>query len=162
MTFAQVQPSNTGTAAFDLRRLLLTEHAHLEQLFEDLIAAFRAGDRQASAALWTTFENDFESHMALEEQLIFPEFAKLEPAEAAALTREHAAIRACLSELRPGVYLHCTNVDAVESFIRVLEEHAKREDALMYRWARRNLRQNVQAMIRSQLLGGVRRLLHLM
>jgi len=159
MKYAHEQPRHAGTPAVDVQTLLLREHAQLETLFEELVTAFRAGDREESAALWTAFESDLEAHMALEEKLILPDFAKVDAGEAAALAREHAAIRTSLSELGVGVDLHCTNLDAVDAFIRLLKAHAKRENALMYRWTRENLREGVEASMRPRLLGGVRKLL---
>ena len=159
MKYGQEQSTSTGAPAVDVQTLLRREHAQLETLFEELVTAFRAGDREESAALWNAFESDLEAHMVLEEKLILPEFAKVDAAEAAQLAGEHAAIRTSLSELGIGVDLHCTNLDAVEAFIRLLKAHAKREDALMYRWARKNLRAGVEATTRPRPVGGVRKLL---
>jgi hemerythrin-like domain-containing protein len=143
------QPTITGAAAADLRTLLMKDHARLEKLFQALVAAFRSGDRDEAAALWNEFESGLERHMALEDRLILPHFAKVHPAEAAALVREHALIRNSVSELGIGVDLHCTNADTVERFVRALNDHAKREDNLMYPWARANLDAAVRTSIRA-------------
>lgn len=104
-------------------------------------------------------DSGLELHLALEERLILPEFAKVDPVEAEVLTREHVAIRTSLTELGIGVDLHCTNSELVERFIGVLEDHAKREEALMYRWARANLPQSAQVTVRSRLIAAVHELL---
>lgn len=91
--------------------------------------------------------------------MILPEFAKIDPAEAAALLREHAEIRTSLSQLGIGVDLHCTNLEVVEDFLRRLGAHAQREDALMYRWARKHLREGVPAATGPKRVGGMRKLL---
>ena len=137
--------------AVDVRALLVEDHARLEKLFNELAATFRGGDRDECATLWNAFDSSLEAHMALEEQLILPEFAKADPKEAAALAREHVAIRSSLGELGIGVDLHCTNADAVEYFLRILKDHAKREEALMYRWAQSNLRQGLKASTQARL-----------
>ena len=124
-----------GPASLDLQALLRRDHARLEAMYEDVVAAFRAGDCDEAGALWNAFAGGLEAHMALEEKRILPEFAKLDASEAAALRREHAEIRTSLDELGIGVDLHCTTPGAVERFIRTLKAHAEREDALMYRWA---------------------------
>lgn len=157
MHLSQQEPGG-GSATNDLRTLLSKDHGRLDELFEQLIAAFRAGDRDQAAALWDAFDTGLEAHMALEESRLLPEFAKVDPEEAAALTREHTAIRNALSQLGIGVDLHYTNAAAVERFIQVLREHAKREDSLMYRWAHANLREEVQTPIRAQLLAALRQL----
>jgi len=151
MKHAQARENINRAAPGDVGMLLVKDHARLKRLFAELVVAFRAGDREQCAALWNALDSGLELHMALEERLILPEFAKVDPVEAAALTREHVAIRASLTELGIGVDLHCTNVELVERFLRVLEDHAKREEALMYRWARANLPQGALATIRSRL-----------
>ena len=158
MKHMQPQASTHRAAPIDIGTLLIKEHACLEELFGELGGAFRTGDRDRCAALWNDFDSTLEAHLALEERLILPELAKVDPAEAAALTREHAAIRTALGELGLGVDLHHTNAEAVERFIRVLEEHAKREEALMYRWANANLQQGAQSTIRKQLRAAFRKL----
>lgn len=141
----------------DIGTLLANDHARLGKLCAGLVAAFRADDREKCTALWNECESGLEAHLSLEEQLILPEFAKIDAEEAAALVREHAAIRAELGELGIGVDLHCTNADAVERFVNVLEEHAKREDSRMYRWARKNLEPGAAASIRRQLRAALRK-----
>lgn len=149
------EPSPHHSSPVDVGALLAQDHARLEQLFNQLAAAFRAGDRDECAALWDEFDSSLEAHMVLEEQLILPEFAKVDTREAAALVREHAAIRTALGELGVGVDLHCTNADAVERLLQMLKDHAKREETLMYRWAQANLppraRASTQARLRAVL-----------
>lgn len=158
MKHMREQPRIDRAVPVDVRTSLVEDHARLGKLFNELIAAFRDGDRDECAALWDTFESSLAAHMALEEQLVLPEFAKFDPAEAAALAREHAAIRTSLGELGVGVDLHRTNAEAVERFIRMLEHHAQLEDALMYRWANANLPRTTQSTIRAQLGAAVRKL----
>lgn len=150
------QEQCTSGQASDLRTLLAQDHARLEQLFDRLLAAFRADDRDEVATLWSAFDVGLEAHMELEEERILPEFAKVDSLEAAALAREHVAIRNLLNELGIGVDLHSTKAEAVERFIFRLREHAKREDALMYRWACANLQDAVQTSIRTRLLATLR------
>lgn len=152
------RPSSNRAAAVDVRTLLVEDHARLGKLFDELVMAFRAGDRDECAELWNSFDTSLDAHMALEEKLVFPEFAKVDPAQAAALAREHVAIRTWLSELGMGFDLHYKTAEAVECFIRVLKNHAQVEDALMYRWASANLHRDVLSTIRAQLGAAVRKL----
>jgi hypothetical protein len=116
----------------DLRHMLSDDHQRLERLFADLLAAFKAEAREDAARLWSAFDAGLRTHLQLEEQHIFPEFAKSRAVEVAALQREHEQIRSRLLELGVGVDLHFTNDKHVEQFIRELRLHAAREDALMY------------------------------
>jgi hemerythrin-like domain-containing protein len=139
--------------AEDLRFVLNRDHARLDALFEQLTAAFNANATAELPQLWTAFESGLTSHLALEERDILPEFARLAPAEAAVLMREHAEIRKQLSQLGIALDLHLTRAEAVAELVRLLRSHAKREDALMYRWAQQQLR----GAARSSLLAELRR-----
>jgi hemerythrin-like domain-containing protein len=148
-----------GASPSDLQSLLIEDHLRLERLFEELLQAFQAGDRDGAAALWSTFDRGLEAHMEIEEELILPALFAENPAEVEALLQEHVQIRTTLIELGVGVDLHCTRADAVERLVRELKAHAKREDALLYRWARVNLGEHVQLSIRARLLGTLRKLM---
>ena len=137
----------------------MEDHHRLDRLFEELLQAFQAGDREGAAALWSAFDRGLEAHMELEEEQIFSALSAEEPAEVEALLAEHVAIRTALIEMGVGVDLHCTKADAVERLVRTLKAHAKREDALLYRWARANLSETVQQSIRAQLVGTIRKLM---
>lgn len=137
----------------------MEDHRRLDQLFEALLRAFEAGDREGAAALWSSFDRGLEKHMELEEELILPALSAEEPQEVADLLHEHAGIRTALIEMGVGVDLHCTKADAVERLVRKLKEHARREDMLLYRWASAHLREDVQRSIREQLLGTLRKLM---
>lgn len=142
--YARAHLTGKRTATWDFRALLKSDHRRLEESFEELVAAFRTGDREEAATLWDAFESSLEEHMRLEEQHILPEFAKVDGSEASALVREHKTIRGALSELAVGVDLHCTTADTVERFARMLRDHARREEALMYRWAEAHLNRSVR------------------
>jgi hemerythrin superfamily protein len=142
-------------AGLDLRNLLALDHKRLDDVFNALIAAFEGDAREAVRHLWKTFEAALEAHFELEEKLIFPEFAKIAPAEVTALAREHAELRSKLSMLGLGVDLHLTRDQAVIGFVRRLRAHAKREDALLYLWAQSNLAEDSQSALRARLLEAV-------
>jgi hemerythrin-like domain-containing protein len=140
-------------ARSDLRDLLNREHHQIEVLFEELIAACRADASDEVRRLWDAFDGALQSHFDLEEQHIFPEVSRVDPKEVAALVREHGQLRAKLLELGIGVDLHLIRTEAVVDFIAALKAHARREDALMYRWAQANLPEDAQARIRARTLG---------
>lgn len=111
------------------------DHQRLNQLFDQVLAAFREGDRELAAALWTQFDTGLRNHFDFEELHLFPQFRRLHPKAAAALLAEHAQMLSMLSKLSIGVDLHLTRADIVDEFIASLRAHAEREDALLYRWA---------------------------
>lgn len=122
-----------------LRALLTREHRELDQLFEALLQALQADARQDAFRLWTAFDDGLCRHMALEEKELLPRLQEANPREVEALLGEHAQIRANLADLGLGVDLHEIRVQTVSDFIEQLRRHAKREDALAYRWAEKNL-----------------------
>lgn len=155
-------PSTSQTATprpvSDLRTLLSADHTRLEGVFDRLLVAFRAGDRDEAAHLWNEFDQGLEAHLTLEEEQLLPELAKRQPEEASALLREHAEIRAALSDLGIGVDLHRTNAGAVERFLRSLRAHAEREEGLFYEWANSELAPENQPSRRDRLLAALHRL----
>jgi hemerythrin-like domain-containing protein len=122
-----------------LRALLTREHRELDQLFEALLEALQADARQEVLQLWTAFDDGLCRHLALEEKELLPLLHQHNPREVEALLAEHDQIRTNLAELGMGVDLHEIRVQTVSDFIEQLRRHAKREDALAYRWGEENL-----------------------
>lgn len=117
------------------RAFLEGDHARLERLFLDLLAAFHAGDREGVARLWTEFDQGLSSHLQAEEAWVLPKFREVNEAEARALLADHDKIRRRLAELGVAVDLHLIHEDMARQFIDDLRKHAAREDALLYKWA---------------------------
>ena len=134
-----------------LRGVLTSDHARLDQLFQDLVGALRADAREDAARLWGRFDSELSAHMDLEERLILPAFFEENAAEANSLLEEHAQIRRLLTELGLGLDLHLTRAEVVEDFVERLRRHARREDELMYAWAERGVPEESQSLIRQQL-----------
>ena len=120
-----------------LRELLTIDHRRLNQLFDDVLSAFREGDHADAAALWTQFETGLRNHFVFEEVRLFPQFRQEHPDAAAELAADHTRLGSMLSELSVGLDLHLTRADMVEQFIGLLRSHAAREEALLYRYAKR-------------------------
>jgi hypothetical protein len=129
-----------------LRSQLTRDHERLERLFEVLIAAFDADARQDAARLWGELERGLSAHMDFEERHVLPAFCAVDRVEAEDLLREHHLIRCRLTDLGVGVDLHLLRVEVVADFIALLRAHARREDALLYRWAERELPASEQAL----------------
>jgi len=138
-------------AGLDLRNLLALDHSRLEQQFDALIATFESDAHADAARMWSDFAAELQHHFALEEKHVFPEFAKVAKAEVATLAYEHAELRDKLRQLCAGVNAHITRAEAIADFIQTLRLHAKREDALVYRWAQANLSPQTQASLRKSL-----------
>ena len=129
----------TDPATDDLRTLLGREHTYLNALFENIVDAFDTNNSSWCAECFGELEQRLEGHMRLEEEQIFPGLQRVDPVEADALREQHARIRTQLASLAVGVDLHTAQATAIHDLVRVLREHASREDALAYRWADANL-----------------------
>ena len=114
---------------------MIADHGVLATTFEDVVAAFRSGDRDVAAAMFKDFERRLEGHLGFEDDVLLPALDRDHPTEAAALAEEHRQIRSKLLELAVGVDLHLTRATWVAEFVALLRVHAAREDALLYRWA---------------------------
>jgi len=84
--------------------------------------------------------------MAFEERHVLPAFRAVDQREADDLQREHDFIRRRLTELGVGLDLHLLRAEVVADFLALLRGHARREDALLYRWAERELPASVQSL----------------
>lgn len=113
----------------------MADHAEIDTLFDDTIAAFRSGDRDEAAAMFGVFERRLEAHLKTEDELLLASLRREHPADADALAADHAGIRAKLAELGVDVDLHLCRADWIAAFVDMLKAHAGREDALLYRWA---------------------------
>jgi hemerythrin-like domain-containing protein len=134
-----------------LRALLAREHRELDQLFEALLNALQADARDDALRLGSAFDDGLCRHMALEEKHLLPLLQQQDAREVEELLKEHEDIRAKLAELGVGVDLHEIRVQTVSDFVEQLRRHARREDALAYRWAQQNVSAAQQAEIRRAL-----------
>ena len=64
---------------------------------------------------------------------------------------EHARIRQLLGELGVGVDLHLVRLELAREFIDFLRAHARREEALLYRWAASDLNAAARAAVAQRL-----------
>lgn len=143
------EPSATKPSS--LRAGLVADHARLERLFDDLIAALSADARQEVNRLWTELDTGLTRHMDLEEKSLFPALAGAHPSELAELRAEHVRIRTLLAELGVGVDLHVVNAETVSQFESALKAHARREDELIYRLADTALERTARQRLRDHL-----------
>ena len=138
-----------------LRTLLSGEHARLEKVFDDLLAAVAANATAEAAKLWSEFDARLLAHLELEEQHILPLFARAHPTEAARIHEEHAQIRSALLKLGVGVDLHLARAEVISHFVELLRTHAAREDKLMYAWSEEHLDPKLRATLLERLFARV-------
>lgn len=122
-----------------LRARLGTEHAQIEELLVQLIDAFDSGDRDIATTAFTAFERRLSEHLALEDELLLPEFARFDAAEAEDLAAEHRIIRQRVEELGIADNLHMSRANAIRELVDMLRGHAHREDVGLYAWADRSV-----------------------
>lgn len=116
---------------------LRLEHEEIDAALERVLQAFATDDRDVARTAFREFDARFTEHLAMEEDLLLPEFSEVDPAEAAQIAAEHRAIRSKIDELAIGTDLHVTRIPAVKQLAETIRAHARREDALLYKWADR-------------------------
>lgn len=139
-----------------VRHQLLADHRSLESVFEQLLAAFAADDRERIQALWTTFESTLSRHLAAEEKFLVPVLARTNPRQARAILAEHRQIRARMLELGTALDLHLVRLETARAFIDELRAHARHEDEVLYRLADDDLDEQERASLLAALVGAVR------
>lgn len=125
-------PAPTGPG---VKEVLLADHLRLEALLEQLLEAFRSDAREDTQQLWRQLEDGLATHLTTEERWLLPGFRAVNPAEVALLQAEHVLLRRRLAELGAGVDLKAVRLPEAQAFVDALRAHARREDALLYRWA---------------------------
>ncbi|HEX8108028.1 MAG TPA: hemerythrin domain-containing protein [Kofleriaceae bacterium] len=122
-----------------LRLLLAEHHRELETACRALLGHTYGEDPRELSLQYRAFERSTLDHLAAEEELILPAYADHDPDDAAAIRREHATIRRLLFQVGIEVELHIVRAGTVKRLIDVLQAHAAREDASVYRWAQDHL-----------------------
>jgi hemerythrin-like domain-containing protein len=134
-----------------IRDRLTADHLRLDALFDDVLRRLALDDRDETRAAWNDFEKGLLAHLEVEEKFILPVFSVDHDVEARGIRAEHEAFRATLAKLGVMVDLHAIRMDVATGFVRALRDHARREDALMYRWAEENLAGETRAAVATML-----------
>lgn len=121
-----------GTAT--LREMLSRDHSRLDALFGELLEALRAEAWLDADRCFGVLDDELSAHLIAEEAHVLPAFAQVDAPEARALREEHDEIRRRLREIGVGMELHAVPEAVATGFIESMRAHARREDALMYRW----------------------------
>ena len=130
--------SDTNSADETPADLLSEHHLVLDEQLDRLIEEAQALGPRDLRTRWTKFETELLRHLEYEEATILAAFARQHAREAQAIRDEHARIRAALLELGVSLDLHLLRCEAVTNFVGQLRAHGRREEALLYPWARRN------------------------
>jgi hemerythrin-like domain-containing protein len=140
--------SATATKPESLEAYLTLDHERLENTFTELLQAFRRGDRDHLRDTWTRFDSGILGHLGAEERFMLPLFRATHPDAARTIEVQHARFRRVLAELGVGVDLGLVNFEVANEFIGALRNHARMEEAFLYRWAERELPADAQAHVR--------------
>ena len=117
-------------------QLLLADHQRLDELFERLLDDVHRGDWTACQGTWSRFERELLAHLEAEEIFLLPTFQREYPHETEGLREEHLNIRLLLADLGVKLELHALREQQARHLVELLQAHAAREEALLYRWAK--------------------------
>lgn len=123
------EPSEPSVA-----ELLTGDHQRLDRLFQAIAVEAALGDSDLLHRQWTAFGQELTRHMDVEEVRIISAFSRREPKEARGLLDDHARIRSMLTELAIDLDVHRLRPDRIRALVAELDEHARRETALLYPW----------------------------
>jgi hypothetical protein len=110
-------------------------HQVLDDQLDRTMAAIEANELSTLDVLWIQLEARVLAHLEAEERFVLPTFARVDPAEAMALLREHGHIREQLLELGVAFAQHYIRPRRFAQLVTLLRAHARREDQLLYQWA---------------------------
>jgi hemerythrin-like domain-containing protein len=146
-----MEPS-TEVSSPTLREHFLADHRRLDALFERLLDAFEADDQIEIRRLWGLLEPTLLAHLEAEEQHLMPAFNRVAEQSARELLAEHEDLRKRVADLGAALDIHIVRLEAARAFIEVLREHARKEDALLYRWADENVDASKKARLLERLM----------
>jgi hemerythrin-like domain-containing protein len=129
--------TNVRSEITNAAELLPEHHRVLDDRLDRIVMGAKVRDAADLRDDWSDFERELLRHLEYEEAELLPGFATDSPAEARAILAEHANIRATLADLGMSLDLHLLRSQAVEAFVQQLKAHARREDEMLYAWARR-------------------------
>ena len=117
-----------------IAELLAGDHQRLDRLFQAIAVEAARGDSELLHRQWTAFGQELTRHMDVEEVRIISAFSRDEPNEARGLLDDHARIRSMLTELAIDLDVHRLRPDRIRALVAELDEHTRRETALLYPW----------------------------
>ena len=118
-----------------IQQRLDQDHRELDALLWRLSEDACAPNSGALEATWDDLERRLLAHLEAEEQYLLPLVEARHPAQVECTRSEHEQIRRLVSELGIAIELHAARQPAISELIRVLHEHAEREDRTLYRFA---------------------------
>lgn len=128
---------NTKLTVNTLADAFTRQHQDLDTRFRHVLEASQAGNWRECDKEWSPLSDALRDHMAFEERLLFPLYAKSSPTcneDTSKLCGEHAEIRILLERLGCEIELHHAPPAGVDKFIIALRSHAQREEALFHPW----------------------------
>jgi len=126
------QPSQASQPSIE--ELLAADHQRMDRLFQAIAVEAALGDSELLHRQWTSFGQELTRHMDVEEVRIISAFSRDEPNDARGLLDDHARIRSMLTELAIDLDVHRLRPDRIRALVAELDEHARREIALLYPW----------------------------
>ena len=133
---ASSEPAGEPSAASEpsIAELLTGDHQRLDRLFQAIAVEAALGDSELLHRQWTAFGQELTRHMDVEEVRIISAFSRAQPNEARRLLDDHARIRSRLTELAIDLDVHRLRPDRIRALVAELDDHARRESALLYPW----------------------------
>src|ERR1700690_2543532 len=112
----------------DPRKLLESDHTHIESLLRRIEQSIRVDDIRDAEGRWNELETALLAHLDAEEMFVIPQLMMVNETEARAILAEHAQIRGDLGGIGIAFELHTVRADAVDSFCTRLRAHAAHEE----------------------------------
>jgi iron-sulfur cluster repair protein YtfE (RIC family) len=115
---------------------LCADHDRLGALLQRVRAAASQDDRTEALAVFEHFRDSIESHMRIEEEILFPKICHMEiPAHCElmqSLKDEHAEIRSLSSRLGEAIALGMPDEERLEALESLLSAHEAKEELFLY------------------------------
>jgi hypothetical protein len=144
----------------DIKARLAQDHLELDALLRCLAEDASAPECGAPLqSTWSRFEGRLLGHMDAEERYLLPLIEGSHPSEVERIRLEHVRIRQLVSELGVAIELHAARQPAIDALVKLLHDHAQREELTVYELAGQRASAVLQNRIASMLRSGLQRAL---
>ncbi|MDF3071282.1 MAG: hypothetical protein K0R38_6883 [Polyangiaceae bacterium] len=144
----------------DIKTRLTRDHQELDAILRRLAEDATAPECDAPLqSTWCQFEARLLCHMEAEENYLLPLIEASHAGEVERLRLEHVRIRQLVSELGVAIELHAARQPAIDALVKLLHDHAQREDVIVYEIAGQRASAVLQNRITSTLRAGLQRAL---
>lgn len=118
-----------------IRQKMLDEHAAIEQMVVDVLAACEAGDGDSVRRGFAALSERLVSHLDIEDRHMLPHLYRRSPRRARGIAEEHKYLRGRLVDIQAQLPRQEGVAALLVAFLEELRAHVRSEERALYEWS---------------------------